>query len=799
MMIYANRIRLKLSSLFKVSHFEILLLVFSFALLSSCSDFLVGKPKAQEAFEIQSGLSDCLNDVPTDLKSFLDSKAGGEVLDKTVVCVEETLTKLQEKVEGRQDANSFTVDDVYDIFKTFVKEAQISRETAKNLILLKAALLGGDKTRITKVEINDLKTYLRLIRDEAKKLTPYIQLLSFQKTDKLYSKQFIKEAFTQVNSTIKNLINASKLANSNYSFTDFKNFLINVLDLQGKEKNMVEILTKVNFVLNGYGDIITDSDRALYVDSLTEFLRLYAIQTNGYANFEFENLNELDNTIDFVNEGLSLLENSLQFRRSSLISVTSLDHLMLAISGSDFLPQKVRASSLINFYKTIFVRLFEHGLKGNIRHFTGIKPVNISNLKREIAVYQIYSRLLRKSISNEASGLGYASFDLSELQRVIGSLDIWAEADILNRFDENNQSIIFRIVEEMRSEFLSSHPLVYNQNRLGVANNQNSWKQSLNDLSKGLAVKMLSRLLMLGYGANYQVMNLAGNHITESGLYAWYGEFKALLIDLKSIDPRTANAGSAFFKVANLFTHDGNGDTKMNFKELHENLSILLSGGPIFDAIYADLNTAKCLLPELDVFDNHWSLESCYEKVLDANYRNYFSSLPHMIGYLDRLSSDARKAYFRKIVNVSRVSPLTEGQQVESSDVKGMVSILYYIEELYVVNDSDRNAKFNEAEIRAAYPKFKSVATEFAETTAKKRIDQFTSWMGDVGGFGCFSRDDLIRESFIFLTYNGRLPEFADFHTLPCYRGKPLLTFHGEIDRSQAAAVFQSLREVLAP
>ena len=102
-------------------------------------------------------------------------------------------------------------------------------------------------------------------------------------------------------------------------------------------------------------------------------------------------------------------------------------------------------------------------------YFTGIKSVNILNIRREIAVYQIYSRLIRKTITEEAIAGGQFAFDLKELQRVIGALDIWAESDILNQFDENNQYIIFRIVEEMRNEFLSELPLIYNNKKLGVS------------------------------------------------------------------------------------------------------------------------------------------------------------------------------------------------------------------------------------------------------------------------------------------------------------------------------------------
>ncbi|MGZ3690994.1 MAG: hypothetical protein ACXVAX_05810, partial [Pseudobdellovibrio sp.] len=122
-----------------------------------------------------------------------------------------------------------------------------------------------------------------------------------------------------------------------------------------------------------------------------------------------------------------------------------------------------------------------------------------------------------------------------------------------------------------------------------------------------------------------------------------------------------------------------------------------------------------------------------------------------------------------------------------------------FIEALYIVNDTDHNWKLSEAEIRAAYPKFKAVATEFAHTNSQAQINQFNSWLGTVAGLGCFSTDDLIEESFIFLAYNGRTPGLGDLNIAPCFTGKPLITFHGEIDRRQIADVFKSLKSILAP
>lgn len=773
-------------------------LIVTLSLATSCSEFLKGKPKAQDTIEIQSGSLGCLDNVSSDLSQFFKAETGTEAVDKTVTCLTDTLTEFQKKVEGRQNADAFTADEVYDIFTKFVSKAQLSRAAAQNLLLLKSAILGGSPDRITKIEINDLKNYLQLVRAEAIKLAPYIKVFNFKETDKAFSREFIEAAFVQMKASMKALLNASKLSNSNYSFSDFKTLVVNVMNLGGSEQNMVEILSKLNYVLNGYQEELTDTERDEYLGNITSLMKLFSLKQNSYLKIDLAHFDDLDSTMDFIWETLNLLENSLQYKKTQTISANSIDRLLIEVAKSDLLPYKLRASSMINFYKAFVVRLLESGSAGQVTTFTGIRPVHLVNLKRELAAYHVYGRIVTKTFA-QLGVTGY--YDLSTIQSKMASLNASAEQDILSRFDGNNQYLIVNIVNELKNEYLKATPAnIYYNKRMVLASNELSWKQNRADLVQDMFVKMFSRFLMLGYGPGYQVMGATQLKLNNVALYLWYSEFKAIMIDLKRFDPRTFNAGVTSLTVSNLFTLSGNGDDMMTFTELNQFFGMQLAGaGEVADEMYNDLNEQHCQLPELDVYDKHWNLETCLDSLIATKYKMYFAHLPHLVQYVETLSPTDFKKFFHDMTSVMRYNLGLEGQRVESSDLTGLNTVAYLLENTYLLHDTNRNGKLSESEIRAAYPKFQQVAHDFAYSSSAAQIKEFNSWKGTIAGLGCFSEADLIQESFIFLVYNGRTPTTSDLNLFACFTGKPLITFRGEVDRLQMTQALKSLKSILAP
>lgn len=767
---------------------------------SSCSEYLKGKAFKTNYIEIKSdGKLACLDNVANDLQKFLDSQGTNAEIDQTVTCINTTLTELQLRVEGRTEAAAFTSSEVYEILAKFASETNISLTSAQNLVSLKAALLGGDPGKITKTEINLLKNYLLLVKDEAKNLKPYIKLFYFVNTDRAVSKAYIKEGFDQLNLSLKQLYKNSQLANANYSFENFKELIINVLNLSENKKAMAEIAVKMNALLNGNLVILAEVDRMAYIDNITEALRLYSIFANGYAKFEISTASGINETLGFVENILNLVENSLQYKKTLGISSQTIDGLISTIVNSNFLPYKISAYTAAIFYRTLLVRVFEAGAKGNITAFSGLKSFHISNIKRELATYKVYSKMLERIAGEELFATrGITSAPLRELQRAMGALNSAAETEILNEFDAVSRMQIINNVNDLKSEFLETVPVIYHNRKIGVAINQELWSQNWRDLARGLYIKMLARLLMQGWGQIYPLENTGTNYLSELDMSNWYSEFKNFGVEIKMFDPQTFNSGSTGFKTGNLFTRSGNGDQKLSFKETVETLGILMSGsGVIHEEIRDGLFSANCNLAELDIFDNHWNHESCLLQVLRTNYKVYFAALPHLIAYLDTLNEDQFRAYFEAVINVVRTDERNAGSKVETTDIKSMNGLLHFVEGLYINHDTNQNRSISELEIRLAYPRFLNIATEFAYNSSKTQIEEFTSWKGDVAGYACFSEQDLIRESFVYLIYNGRTPTQDDFNLFPCFRGTPLLNFTGEVDRKDMLKTFKALKSVI--
>ena len=236
------------------------------------------------------------------------------------------------------------------------------------------------------------------------------------------------------------------------------------------------------------------------------------------------------------------MENSLQYKKTQSVSAQTIDGLISAVTNSNFLTYKISSYTAAMFYRTAIVRVLEAGAKGNVAGFTGIKSFHLKNLKREIGIYKVHSKMLERVASEELfASKGITSAPLKDIQLALGALDIANEQEILSKYDTAMQTQIVNNVNDLRSEFLEKNPVIYRNKKIAVAANQNIWEQKWKDLARGLYVKMLARLLMQGWGQIYPLENIRTNYLSEVAMYNWYSEFKHFGIEMKFFDPRTAN------------------------------------------------------------------------------------------------------------------------------------------------------------------------------------------------------------------------------------------------------------------
>lgn len=766
-----------------------------FLTLTSCSEFLKGKPKKTEAIEIKTVKSECLKTDMLDVKKYFNSEAQSSDIDKTFDCLDKTLSDFQNKVEGREQADAFNKEEITQIVQQFTDKKDIKPEVVEDILKLKAAVIGGSDQKITKKEIDQVKEFLKLVQAEVKSLSVYAKVFTFAKDDAKFSKSTLRDAFAQLNQSLKNLLRASKLNQSRYTFENLKNLLTQLEIIKPEQQSLVDLAEKLNKMLIGQENISTENDSLVYIDSITEVLRIYSVQLNGHIKFEISSHENLENLFDFIEDVIVLFENTLQFKKTNLISYETLDPLLVEILKKDTLPLKLSEETALKFYKTLLVRVFESGLSGNLQAFLGVNKVQLLNLKRELYIYRNASRMINKVASFEEQK-NNKRVSIKELQAQLKKLNI---DDIKSSVDSDTKKSVIAATEEFRAELVKYYPTLYRKGKIILTSKIFEWDQNWSDLQRTLYVFMLSRELLIGWGHSPFVKEVKDAYVSEQGLSQWYSEFRAFGIETKSFDPRSKNSGPSNLTSANLFTRSGNGDKKMNLRETTELLSILFTGGgEVTREMLTSFKDSQCNLPEKDVFDNFWNHEECVYENFRRNYRIYFSNMNYLTAYLDKASANDAdmRAIFDSLIDVVRNTPSTKGR-LETSEIRNMATLVHYIESVFTAYDLDKNGGLSEIEIKALYPRFKEIAEGFARKTSAEQLKTFNSWVGTVAGYSCFTEADLIRDSFVFMVYNGKTPAVSDLTVLPCLRIEPLIKFKGEVDRKDVINTFKIVKAVL--
>ena len=313
-----------------------------FLLFPGCTDFLQGKPKKQDFIEIKKDNLACVKDISNKFKIFIQSGATDQEVDRTFECIDFTLLELQNRAEGRADKNSFSNEDVFKIFNQFLHEAQISQDATNDLLKLKAGLIGGQEDQITKPEMSSLRELLKKVQVEVHQLIPFVKIYGLQKGQRDFTKQTIEDAFKQLALSANKIFKATQLTRSGYQFEDFKKLMTSLSVFQGEPNGFVGLAVDVKNLLVGQESLQSESDFGIFITGITDLLKLYAYQNQGYANFTIIDANSMNETLDYVQEWVRILENSVQYKKTKILTQESLDPFIYKIADQGLLPISIK-------------------------------------------------------------------------------------------------------------------------------------------------------------------------------------------------------------------------------------------------------------------------------------------------------------------------------------------------------------------------------------------------------------------------------------------------------------------------
>lgn len=777
---------------------SILFAVGALLAFAGCDQFLKGKPQPPKIVEIQASDLECVKDVQADFKKLVESQASEQDIDNSFSCLYRTLDQFKNRAEGRANPNAFTSSELFIIFDTFFKDAEISQSATDHLLVLKKALLGGAENEISKPELDLLKDYLKILQIEVKKLSPYIKIFSFKKEDGPFDQKTLNLAFSQLRSSLKTLLTASKIPRAEYNFEDVKQLTtsLNIVENQ-EDQDLLNLAENVINLLAGTDPLKSEAEYIQSIDSFVDLAALYGDALFTGMKFEITEKNQLNRILSCAGHLIDTLENSLQYTKTSRIPIKYLDPIIAEVLKAKIIPVEVSEEVFQRFYKMAVIRIFNDQKNLDPVSLETLRPVNFRKLKREFYIYKTYQEMIN------SLDFGAKTFLMpSVLQSKIKVYNFSPALTKMIQTNKLDQALVKEIalgVEELRQEALIKLPILYRDKKYVVATSQNTAEVDWEDVSRSHYTKMLARELMLGWGEVDPSLKLysANSRILKSGFVKWYNDFKELAIELKLFDPRAIDNGADNFMQADLFTYAGNGDNQLQYLEIQQFVNMLLSGGAeLPDDIKKVMIGAGCAIPgQIDIFGNPWYDEKCFLKNIRANSKRFFSHIYLFGNYVNSLNEQEYLGFYTDLMGVARLKPDTVGR-VETADIRAFSLLAMFIDSLLTIYDV--KAPYGEvgpAEIRAAYPRFKNFVAEYVKKPdIAEKLKDWDKWYNI-----CklsHTKEEFMQESFIFLVYNGRIPEKYDV-SLTCNFGD-LFKFNGTINRRSILSTFQILKDEIA-
>lgn len=772
-----------------------LLMSFSFFSMLGCSEYLNEKKKQPEVLNFSNEKMACLKDIPLGLKNISEGNASANELKIGFECIANSLVYFKNETFGAVP-NQYSSEEISNFFnKYFLKQNQLTPEFSRQLMNLKKALLGGSDGYITKDEIAELTDFINILKDESMVLLPHVKVLLEKQETATWTE--ITVAGNQVSLSLKKIFAKTQLVKSDYSLDDFKKILLGLSDFLNeseaqsfyetsfsKIRASVPLLEGVkNILLGRTVGFVNQSQWNQGLESLVKAYELHLKHRYIVSSLKMKDADHLKIATDFIDQVISLLEQSKQLQSQGIIPQEDIDSALDVIFNSTGAGDSsgIQASSVKKIYRVIAQRIFtthsvSDGSFVDDRSFVGIEKKHLAGLRREFKIWKMNQSFIDSMNLKQAhQGIKVTS--------LIDSMKSFSDRYFGNYLKNENlleQAALRASFGDFKQLISQERSVNFNtQGRLVITKNLNQHTQSWTSLTKINMNGALARLLMLGYGRG-NGSSMAETVLSEKGLIAWYDDFIEIGVDLKIFDSRRGNNGSATFIEAKSFTFNASKAETLNYNELYEYLGFLFgAGSDSSTSLQEDLGICKLINEnknetkdsdknnELDVFGNVYLKEDCVRTQIRNNYASYFNNLPDLVQYMSKLDEKEFVIFF-DYLKLSSLIPEQQHGQLETQNIRSMVMVLHYLESLMLVYDKNNDQRFSLDEIYAAAP-------HFQEFLKKRHPSKFNF---------------ILKEGFAYLVLNGHLPSASQLATFEVRK-----YFLPAANRTDVLRIFSILKE----
>jgi len=732
--------------------------VFSVALLSAalagCGLNTLEAVPGEAPLKLSGPTENCMSESLKHLESYFKGSASTEQVDTAFACVSGALEMFTTYGRGTSDRDSFSSIELRTFLERhFLGNLKLSDSLLNEVMRVKIAILGGSPDRLTKAELTRLVEVLDILRIEALRLRPYVDILNQrlpsdgQSVDPSHLEQAISD-FTFTMDTLGALLGKSrqvyKLENLKTLLQDFQGLYEGRSNWKGPEwfaQQMPLIVSAKALLIRPAGESISPDEWQLLFSHVGRsyglFLRFkYAI--TGRDLFFGEGLAQIEIGILEV---AGILEEAIEAKGDGKISYQIMRDFVLALGASGSFDLPVQASTIADLLEPLLEKIFNPIVLGveNANRLDPKDPLSVrgeraaqggltrTNLHRIrdtvlgwVETQEFWERLEVEAMRKDPTLKKGQPIPLKVVRPIWASFrPVFAEpwADLKSIFDRplppstrENGTVIFE----------NSKKIVYDRKSFRELN----WKQQV------------VRTIGYGYISDPEGLRMSG--ITLDQFEKVFIAFRQLAIDLDFLEKSDNEIWKTGFSISNIFLFSSNGDDRIGYHEATDLFVVSFASSVIRDGIEADL-LLNCEAGPLDDGGRPTLKASCWRKQIKAGYTDFLSDIPGWVRQAKGFGSGSWRKFFENMEKASRKIDNPSGP-LASSERSRAISIHHYIESLYTRWDSNRDDRLSLTEADKSFFLFKRI-------------------LKDASGF---NNEDEVRALFFYLLAYGAPPDDGD-------------------------------------
>lgn len=723
--------------------------------VAGCSFLNDSNPKKVDPPAMKMEDTKCLSNIKETFTSYARGEKSIDEVDHLFDCMIKAVDKFTERVEGRSSKEGYTLAELEQFMVEYFKGSDdITTKLMSIGFEIKSISIGGKQNNLTRKEIERAKQIIVTFKQALRIVDPYKDIILVETDPSIdIAPARIEKAVAALNQFAETMSAEFQKAEGGSAlpfsrlFEAYKLFrkpLPNLLEDQREIKKLsdYELLARnvKTILISGSADRIRCEEWGAFIKSAARAYGIYLRYKYGLEDRTIGEGNTVAITAAAANDVLTLLKDAVAKSESGMISSDRIAELLKnyeQVNGS--LPKGLHLSSVTPMFPKIFTNVLR---PSRIHIFAN---TSAAEQTRPLGIGDLELRALSYYVKNYIAGLAATHNLFKDRQTLSRSQILGAFNNLLNSlqksqpkagtaedFDWRTRLVVAREFQILFDQNLRAlqHLKLNTPNdkadiRAPVVGNRDTDPDfTFDDLIKLNKNRMMVELVLRSFTSDInKARGVVG--LTTDEAEALYRGMRSIGFDMGVADPRSQKAGHRTFMEANLFMSNSNGNDLISYREGVEWFDFAMSSGDhaieVFNGAFDELKNSGKLTPEImndqDIFGRTKVDITIFRRHLKENFARYFSNLPGLVRFVEQLKQadeleqdPTKKVHYLNfeiaLENASRHVGHTN-DKMDSSSVRTLVPILYYIESIYTRFDKNHSGILENDEAWEIFPLMK--------------------------------------------------------------------------------------------